>query len=196
MYSVTPALSITGLVFGMHATAVKPPATAAAVPVATVSLCSWPGSRRWTCMSISPGHTMKPAGISTTAVPASTGRSRPTRAMRSPSISTSNVPSRPLAGSTSRPPLSSRFIFDSACQKVEHGHPHGDAVGDLLENHRIRTVGDVGRDLHAAIHRPRVHDDHVRLGAAYPGGGHAEHVEVLAQRREERSLHPLLLDPQ
>ncbi len=40
MYSVTPALSLTGDVFGMHATAVKPPATAAAVPVATVSLCS------------------------------------------------------------------------------------------------------------------------------------------------------------
>ena len=26
--------------------------------------------------------------------------------------------------------------------------------------------------------------------------GHAEHVEVLAQRREERALHPLLLDAQ
>jgi len=43
MYSVTPALSFTGLVFGMHATAVNPPATAAAVPDATVSLCSCPG---------------------------------------------------------------------------------------------------------------------------------------------------------
>ena len=39
---------------------------------------------------------------------ASTGRSRPTRAMRPPSISTSNSPSRPLAGSTTRPPFSSR----------------------------------------------------------------------------------------
>ena len=29
---MTPALSLTGLVFGMHATAVKPPATAAAAP--------------------------------------------------------------------------------------------------------------------------------------------------------------------
>ena len=72
---VTPALSFTGFVFGMHATAVKPPATAAAVPVATVSLCSCPGSRRWTCMSISPGHTMSPLGMSTTAESASTGRS-------------------------------------------------------------------------------------------------------------------------
>ena len=52
---MTFALSLTGVVFGMQATAVKPPATAAAVPVATVSLCSWPGSRRCTCMSMKPG---------------------------------------------------------------------------------------------------------------------------------------------
>ena len=59
---MTPALSFTGLVFGMHATAVKPPATAEATPVATVSLCSCPGSRRCTCMSMKPGHTISPAG--------------------------------------------------------------------------------------------------------------------------------------
>ena len=63
---MTPALSLTGLVFGMQATAVKPPATAAATPVATVSLCSCPGSRRWTCMSMRPGQTMNPLGTSTT----------------------------------------------------------------------------------------------------------------------------------
>ena len=50
------AESSAGSVFGMHATAVKPPATAAAVPVAIVSLCVWPGSRRWTCMSMKPGR--------------------------------------------------------------------------------------------------------------------------------------------
>ena len=48
-------LSIGGSVFGMHATDVTPPATAAAVPVAIVSSSSRPGSRRWTCMSIQPG---------------------------------------------------------------------------------------------------------------------------------------------
>ena len=63
---MTPALSLTGDVFGMQATAVKPPATAAAVPVATVSLCSCPGSRRCTCMSISPGQTTSPPASSTT----------------------------------------------------------------------------------------------------------------------------------
>ena len=32
-------------------------ATADAVPVATVSLCSWPGSRRCTCMSMTVSYT-------------------------------------------------------------------------------------------------------------------------------------------
>ena len=39
---------------------VNPPATAAALPVAIVSLSSRPGSRRWTCGSISPGQTIRP----------------------------------------------------------------------------------------------------------------------------------------
>src|SRR5436309_2518254 len=189
MYSVTPALSLTGVVFGMQATAVKPPATAAAVPVATVSLCSWPGSRRCTCMSMSPGTITKPFGISTTVVPVSTVRSFPTFAIRSPSISTSNAPSRPLAGSTTRPPLSRRFIFDSTRQQIEHGHPDGDAVGDLLEDHGIRTVGNVRCDLDAAIHRAGMHDDDVGLRQLHALGRHAEDVEVLAQRREEGALH-------
>ena len=60
MNLVTPALSLTGDVFGMHATAVNPPATADARPVAIVSLCSCPGSRRCTCMSIRPGQTTSP----------------------------------------------------------------------------------------------------------------------------------------
>ena len=52
-------LSSAGSVFGMHATLVTPPARAAAVPVAIVSSSSRPGSRRWTCMSIQPGETMR-----------------------------------------------------------------------------------------------------------------------------------------
>src|SRR2546427_6326202 len=60
-------------------------------------------------MSIRPGHTTRPPGTSTTFTPSSTGSPRPTRAMRSPSISTSNVPSRPLAGSTTCAPFSSHF---------------------------------------------------------------------------------------
>ena len=58
--SVTDALSFTGFVFGIAQTAVKPPATAARAPVATVSLYSCPGSRRCTCRSMNPGVTHLP----------------------------------------------------------------------------------------------------------------------------------------
>src|ERR1051325_3053479 len=126
-------------------------------------------------MSMSPGTTTKPFGMSTTVAP-SAGRSFPTRAMRSPSISTSNAPSRPEAGSTTRPPLSSRFIFHSTRKQIQHGHPHRDAVGDLLENHRIGSVGDVGRDLDAAVHRTGMHDDDVGPGQLHPLLRHPEHV--------------------
>jgi len=44
-----------GCVFGMASTIVMPPASAAAVPVANVSLCGAPGSRRCTCTSMKPG---------------------------------------------------------------------------------------------------------------------------------------------
>src|SRR5262249_16092449 len=102
--------------------------------------------------------------MSTTVMSGATGGSQPTRAIRSPSIRISNVPSRPFAGSTTRQPLSSRFIFNSTGEEIEHGHPDGDAVGDLLEDHRVRTVRDVRRDLDAAVHRSGMHDDDVRLG--------------------------------
>src|SRR5688572_106041 len=177
MSDVTLALSFTGLVFGMQATAVNPPATAAAVPVATVSLCSCPGSRRWTCMSMNPGQMTRPAGTSSTSAP-SAGRSRPTRAIRSPSMRMSNVPSRPLAGSTTRPPLSSLFIFGSASEQVENRHPHGHAIGDLLEDDRVGTVSHLRRDLDAAVHRTGMHDHHVGLRQAEARFGHAEDVEV------------------
>ena len=65
MNSVTERLSFTGFVFGMQQTEVKPPAFAAAVPVAIVSLYSKPGSRRCTCMSIRPGTTSLPAASMT-----------------------------------------------------------------------------------------------------------------------------------
>ena len=61
MNSTLACVSIGGSVLGMQAIEVNPPASAAAVPVAMVSSSSRPGSRRWTCMSISPGETILPA---------------------------------------------------------------------------------------------------------------------------------------
>ena len=63
MKRVTALLSFTGRVLGMAATAVKPPAAAAWVPVRMVSLYSSPGSRRWTCMSMRPGVTTRLLGV-------------------------------------------------------------------------------------------------------------------------------------
>src|SRR5687768_12713402 len=161
----------------MHATAVNPPATADATPVATVSLCSCPGSRRCTCMSINPGQTIKPCGMSTTVAPLAL-MFVPTSAMRSPSIRTSKIPSRPLAGSTTRPPLRRRFMLCATRQQIKNRHPYRDAVGDLVENHRRLAVGDFRRNLDAAIDRSGMHDDRVGLGPLDARLRHAEGGEV------------------
>src|SRR5215471_10158467 len=102
-------------------------------------------------MSIRPGHTRSPEGMSTTAVPGSIERSFPTLTITPLSMSTSKMPSRPLAGSTIRPPLSSRFILDTSRQEIENRHPHGHAVGHLFEDDGIGTVGHLGSDFDAAI---------------------------------------------
>ena len=60
---VISAESLTGTVLGMAQTEVNPPAAAAAVPVAMVSLCACPGSRRCTCRSMKPGATMHPLAL-------------------------------------------------------------------------------------------------------------------------------------
>ena len=38
--------------------------------------------------------------------------------------------------------------------EVEDGHPDGQAVGDLVEDGRVRAVGDLGGQLDAAVDRP------------------------------------------
>ena len=152
-------------------------------------------------MSISPGATIQPFSSSNTWQPF-LGRSLPTTAMRPSSISTSNSPSRPAAGSITRPPFSNTFMRrrgsaeSTPRQQIQHRHPHGHAVRDLLEDDRAGTVGDFRIDFDAAIHRPRVHHDDVAAGAAQPLGGQAEEREVFAQRRDEMTVHPLLLDTQ
>ena len=67
MARVMPAWSLTGSVFGIAHTAVKPPAAAARVPVAIVSLSSRPGSRRCAWRSMKPGQTTRPLRSSTWA---------------------------------------------------------------------------------------------------------------------------------
>jgi hypothetical protein len=95
-------VSSAGVVLGMQQTVVKPPATAAREPDSIVSLCSPPGSRRWTWGSIRPGTTRRPSASMTCA--SAGARAGPIARTRPPSRATSAISSRPEAGSITRPP--------------------------------------------------------------------------------------------
>src|SRR5213594_148706 len=205
MYSVTDRPSFHGSVFGMQAIEVNPPAAAALVPVSTLSLCSCPGSRRCTCMSTNPGQTQWPAA-SSTFVPAGTtplspeaplpGRAGRRSAMRPSTTSRSRRASVPVAGSMTRPPLISKLAKRSSRQQIEHGHPDGDPVGDLIENDRVRPIRHGAVDLHPAVHRAGMHDDGVRPRPPGALDGQAVEVVVLPRRREGAALLALSLDAQ
>src|ERR1022692_3204291 len=74
--STTPAVSATGSVLAIACTAVYPPRAAAAVPLATVSASSLPGSRRCVCRSTRPGRAIRWPASSTVSWPPGS-RSRP-----------------------------------------------------------------------------------------------------------------------
>ena len=98
-WRTTPAWSSRGCVFGMQHMVVTPPAAAAREPDSMSSFHSSPGSRRCTCMSTSPGQTMRPPASSvSSAGPESAATMRPS------SMNRSATSSRPEAGSTMRPP--------------------------------------------------------------------------------------------
>src|SRR5205807_1220653 len=78
-------------------------------------------------------------------------------------------------------------------EQVEDRHSHGNAVGHLIENHAERTVGDVGIDLHAAIHRPRMQDEDVPRRALQSFARHSKDAVVLPKRRDITALHALEL---
>src|SRR5215210_3306406 len=201
MCSVIERLSLTGSVLAMQATPVKPPAAAAMVPVRTVSLYSWPGSRRWTWMSIRPGATTRPAASNDSAPFG--GLMRPSILATWPSSTRrSKEPSRSWLGSITRPPwirsLAMRLLVSlvDAGEEVEDGHAHRDAVGDLLQDHGVGAVRQLARDLDAAVHRPGVHDDDVVLRQSDLVGVEAEELKVLADRGERHAPLPLELDAQ
>src|SRR6266508_4563302 len=154
-------LSVTGSVLGMAQTAVKPPATAARVPLATVSSSSFPGSRKCTCTSTRPGATIMPATLRTSA-PSGAPIPAPTAAI-----------------------LPSWTSGSAAGQQVEHGHAHRHAVGHLVEDHAVGTVGHARVDFDAAVHRTGVHDGDRPRRALEPLAGDAEHAVILAQRGDE-----------
>ena len=205
----TDGSSIAGVVLGIRHTVVNPPCAAAASPVATVSASSLPGSRKCACRSTNPGtisDAVGPEAVGVVArratrtrfeppVPQRRPRRRPRD--RSPGRRSSRGspgprrPRRPRAGAAHEP-ASGRV----AGEQVQQRHPHRDAVGHLVRDHRPRVDGDVGRDLDALVHRPRVHDDDVRRRGPQPLPGQPVARRVLAQRRQQPRRHPLPLDPQ
>ena len=81
-------------------------------------------------------------------------------------------------------------------EQVQDGHPDADPVRDLLDDGRARRVGDLGRDLDAAVHRTGVHDDGVVGQQRHPAGVQPVPAAVFAHRREVRGIHPLGLHPE
>src|SRR5439155_26699850 len=128
-------------------------------PLSIVSASSRPGSRRWACRSTNAGATTSPSQ-STTVAPFAPSP-LPTAAITPFSTRTSRTASRPVAGSTTRPPLSrialgirTAFLdLRTAELQVQQRLPDGDAVGNLIGDHRAFELGDVGGDLDSAIHR-------------------------------------------
>src|SRR5215471_3995169 len=203
MKRVIEALSFTGLVFGIQHTAVNPPRAAASVPVSIVSEFSWPGSRRCTCMSIKPGATTKPEA-SKASTPESTGN-LPGGAisLTRPSFSKTSLSASVFeAGSSTRPFLirsMSSFLggwFASSGerrmraalrganhQQIQDGHAHGNAVGDLFEHRRLRSVRHFGSDFRATIDRARMQDQCVGLRQAHALGIQLVEQNVVALRK-------------
>src|SRR5260221_5600428 len=184
------ALSLTGRVWARQQRAVNPPRAAALVPLSMVSEFSCPGSRRWTCMSIKPGATMRPAASNTSAPFArEIFPGAAISEMVSPSRRMSRTASVLEAGSRTRPFLirsmrgflgfgvgfhfkSGMCAFGSADhQQIENGHAGGDAVGDLFEHGGLRAVGNFGRDFCAAVDRPGMKNQRFGFGERHEFGG-------------------------
>src|SRR5262245_22324371 len=148
----------------MHATAVNPPAAAARVPLAIVSLYSWPGSRRWTWMSMNPGATTRPPA-SMVSAPGGASSRGPTRATRLDQPVARHVHA---VGGVDYATVADQEVHRSglpaalgADQEVEDRHAHGDPVRHLLEDDRVGPIGHLGRHLDAAVDRAGVHDQNV-----------------------------------
>ncbi len=112
--ATTSGLSQAGLVLGMQATAVKPPA--AAQPVKISSLWVKPGSRRCTCISTSPGARQRPVASSVSQSPEWAG-TVPAAAITPFSTRRSPIWSVPLDGSINRACLIHSLFIVSQTQK-------------------------------------------------------------------------------
>src|SRR6201996_3267380 len=207
MKSTVAELSITGFVSGWQMMVVMPPAAAAWLAEAKVSRWLAPGSPTKARMSISPGATTLPAQL-TMSVPSGTPAAPMPRleSRITPSaIRTSPGPSKSREGSTTRA-LASRIgrrsvsmasrVRQVAGERLEHRHPHRHSHFGLFADQRLRAIRYNGVDLDAAIHRPGMHHQRIRLGVGELFLVEPEVVKIFLARRHERAVHALALQPQ
>ena len=140
-----------GLVFGMSNTAVRPPSTAARVPVGMLSTALLPGSRRCTCGSISPGSTCRPvvsnvfSAVASGPTPRATNRRRPTarREPRSESTAAASGSGRGLGGWASRRhPIPSATRRSRSCAA---GCPEGSSPPNRSRRRSAARAPTIGR---------------------------------------------------
>src|SRR5947208_1074853 len=84
----------------------------------------------------------------------------------------------------------------TACEQIKNSHAHGDSVRHLIENQRPAAVSDFRRNLDTAIHRSRMHDNRVRLGAFEVSWLQTVMNCILAHRWKERGILSLALNAQ
>src|SRR5579871_831197 len=141
-------------------------------------------------MSINPGATTKPEASRTCALPSEENfPGAPISLIISPSSNTSSVTSVFDAGSRTRPflirsmlrvltlgsfvggativqdgPLDCRMraiLRRAGHEQVQNRHAYSNTVCDLLEDARLRTIGDIRRDLDPSVHRAGMKHDRV-----------------------------------
>src|ERR1700684_2936307 len=186
---------------------VMPPVAAAWLAEAKVSRWLAPGSPTKARMSISPGATILPAQL-TMSVPSGTPAAPMPRfeSLITPSaISTSPGPSKSRDGSITRA-LARRMgrrsvnIFSRvrqvAGERFQHRHPHRHSHFHLFADQRLRAVSHDRVDLDAAVHRPGMHHQRIRLGIGQLLLVEAEIMKVFLARWHERAVHALALQPQ
>ena len=67
-------------------------------------------------------------------------------------------------------------------------------IRHLVENDRVRTIGNVRIDFDSAVHRTRMQDRDFLRRAVEPLARNAEYAIVLAQRRDVAGLHSFELE--
>src|ERR1051326_2159965 len=204
MRRTTDASSIAGFVFGMQQTPVKPPAAAARVPDSIVSLYSYPGSRRGTCMSMKPGSISAPPRF-LSSPPFEPLSRAPIFSISPFCMRRSTVSSLPVSGSTSLPFLSSKFIRTlssgrlrswARAEKIEHRHPNCHPVQNLCEYQGMLPVGHVGGDLDIPIDRARMQYRYLSTRALQAPARDSEVLMIFAEAGEKKCFLAFQLETQ